>query len=149
MRSWIAASLTCALVLAGCSIRKTVHWPVAHSNDPYESRLEAARGISDMNGRCEALRAVALDAADASREDVVRRAIGGMSSMQMRAETASQCALKLADVGKHADAVSLAKSISSMSVRNDTLKKLAERPAASSPDSTRPRNSSRSRSSTR
>lgn len=140
MKLCIAAFLACAVSLAGCCGRNdstnsatdasNEPTPAASSetsNDRYAARLDAALAIGILSERDNALQKVALDAADAGRADIVKKAVAGIGGIDSKANVTAQCALKLADADKLQDAVDLAKTIGVGSLRAETLKKLAER----------------------
>jgi hypothetical protein len=91
-----------------------------------EFRLSAASKISNVNTKSEAFQRVALDAADAGLEDVVKKALDGIANFTTKSDAAGQCALKLARAGKRAAAIAVAESIPQVNQRDATLKKLAE-----------------------
>jgi hypothetical protein len=136
MKHCIAAFLAIAVWLPGCGGRTDSGNSAADpnkdrgektTNDPYAARLDAALAIGIPSDRNDALKTVALDAAEAGKADIVKKAIAGIGFLDMKAEVTGECALKLADAGKHQEAVDVAKMIGVLSDRADVLKKLAEK----------------------
>src|SRR5262245_23983848 len=84
-----------ALVNTGCVYHeKHVSGPPTEPTS-LATRLEAARGITFMNQRDEALGYVARDAAQAGNVAITKEALQGMTFMARRDAAAEDCALKL------------------------------------------------------
>lgn len=112
------------LFSAGCvHHERRVSAPVERS--ALAMRLEAARGMTFMNERDQALGAIARDAAEAGDAAITKEALQGMTFMQSRDAAAGDCALKLSDAGQHGAALEVARSIIFLQKRDAVLKKLA------------------------
>jgi len=90
------------------------------------ARLDACLTMTNLNARDEALKAVALDAAEIGEGEVVKGALGRFTSLNLKDEAASACALKLSAAGQDQAAVDVAKMMMSLDKRDDVLKKIAK-----------------------
>jgi len=114
-----------ALVNTGCVYHERhVSGPPTEPT-PLATRLQAARAITFMNQRDEALGSVARDAAQAGNVAITKEALQGMTFMLRHDAAAEDCALKLSDAGHGSAAVEVAKLITFMNKRDAVLKKLA------------------------
>src|SRR5689334_8919305 len=73
-----------------------------------KGRLDAANKVANPSERHDALKVVAIDAADAGVVDVVVKAIEGIAHSGIKDEVAVTCALKLAKRGDAKDATTVA-----------------------------------------
>jgi len=96
------------------------------SRQSLSERLEAANGISNMQGRDRSMAAVARDAARSGEVEVLQQALGGISNLNDRDEISRQAALALAKSGQRKRAIEIANGISSQNVRDQTLSELAK-----------------------
>src|SRR6185503_15547534 len=88
-----------ALLTSGCIHHETRVYAPAEPTS-LETRLEAARAITFMNERDQALGAVARDAARAGNVAVAKDALRNMTFLQARDDAAGDCALALSESDK-------------------------------------------------
>ena len=90
-----------------------------------EERLNAAKEISSLSSRDDALGRVAVDAAKAKQTTVTKAAVQAISTVSTKDRIAEECALTLAKGGETAAAREVAALISSLSMRDRTLGAIA------------------------
>jgi hypothetical protein len=115
---------TVALLSGGCIHHETRVYPAAEQSS-LATRLEAARAMTFMNERDQALGAVARDAARAGDVDVTKSALKSMTFMNAKDDAAADCAYALSEAGQPAAAVEVARTMTFMHRRDQVLKKLA------------------------
>jgi len=124
------------LVLGGCESSHHSQSPnistacppittVLQSEDELEARLSAAKKISNLQIRQEALEGLAVSASKAGNTKFVKKVLTHMSDHARRHETASTCAYHLASAGESQGATSIAITIPDADLRNQTLKRIA------------------------
>jgi len=113
-----------ALLTGGCIHHESRVYPAAEPSS-LATRLEAARAMTFMNERDEALGAVARDAARAGNVDVTKSALKNMTFMNARDDASADCAYALSEAGQPAAAVEVARMMTFMHRRDQVLKKLA------------------------
>src|SRR5262245_29599481 len=79
--------LVIAAIAAGCN-REGQR---SQAPEQLKGRLDAANGISNSSEKNEALKSVALDAADSGVVEVAVKALEGISNSSMRSEVAATC----------------------------------------------------------
>ena len=114
---------TVGLLAGGCIHHETRVYPAAEPGSL--ARLEAARAMTFMNERDEALGAVARDAAHAGDVEVTKSALKSMTFMNAKDDAAADCAYALSEAGQPAAAVEVARTMTFMHKRDQVLKKLA------------------------
>jgi len=112
------------LLASGCIHHESKVYPPVEANS-LATRLEAARAITFMNERDQALGAVARDAARAGNVSVTRDALQNMTFVNARDNAAGDCALALSEAGSATAAVEVARMITFLNKRDQVLKKLA------------------------
>jgi hypothetical protein len=115
---------TVALLAGGCIRHETRVYPAAEPGS-LATRLEAARAMTFMNERDEALGAVARDAARVGNVEVTKSALKNMTFMNAKDDAAADCAYALSEAGQPAAAVEVARTMTFMHKRDQVLKKLA------------------------
>ena len=115
---------TVALLAGGC-IRQETRVDPASEPGSLATRLEAARAMTFMNERDEALGAVARDAARVGNVEVTKSALKNMTFMNAKDDAAADCAYALSEAGQPAAAVEVARTMTFMHKRDQVLKKLA------------------------
>lgn len=110
------------LIGAGCSEKPTTRSTVEQLN----GRLTAALAINDMNQRDAALKAVALDAAEAAQGEIVKRAVYEIHDATVMDGTTYACALKLVERGQTQAAADAAKLMHDATKANDILGRIAK-----------------------
>ena len=115
---------TVALLAGGCIHHETRVYPAAEPGS-LATRLEAARAMTFMNERDEALGAVARDAARVGNVEVTKSALKNMTFMNAKDDAAADCAYALSEAGQPAAAVEVARTMTFMHKRDQVLKKLA------------------------
>ena len=113
-----------ALAAAGCIHHETRVYPAAEPGS-LATRLEAARAMTFMNERDEALGVVARDAARAGDVEVTKSALKSITFMNARDDATAECAYALSEAGQPAAAVEVARTMTFMHKRDQVLKKLA------------------------
>jgi len=108
----------------GCDEPKAPH--VNAATGQLAGRLSAAKGITDMGQRNEALAKLARDAAEAGDGDIANQAITSITDMDVRNKVAYSAALQLAKAGKTDLATTTATHITDMDLRNKVLSKIAK-----------------------
>ncbi len=96
------------------------------SHESLAERLDAAKGISDVEGRSRALAVVATDAANAGQVQLVRAALGGIIDLETRDRTAFTAAERLVQRHLRRQAIDIAKTITSSELRDKALAQLAQ-----------------------
>jgi hypothetical protein len=130
MRRVILAAVLCAFpfVSAGCVLDIYTQQAESESDrelHEFETRLDAARGVTDVAKRDDALAQVVRDAARRGRVGVVRRGLSEVNATEKRDAAASEAALLLAGVNTGDDAVPIAMTIRDQTLRDNTLAKIA------------------------
>ena len=115
---------TVALLAGGCIHHESRVYPAAEPGS-LATRLEAARAMTFMNERDEALGAVARDAARVGNVEVTKSALKNMTFMNAKDDAAADCAYALSEAGQPAAAVEVARTMTFMHKRDQVLKKLA------------------------
>jgi hypothetical protein len=113
-----------ALLAGGCIHHETRVYPAAEPSS-LATRLEAARAMTFMNERDQALGAVARDAARAGDVEVTKSALKNITFMNTRDDAAADCAYALSEAGNASAAVEIARTMTFMNKRDQVLKKLA------------------------
>ena len=121
MRAFLlsAIGVTC---LAGCGTGT----PANQSSEAFENRLNAAKLITEMSKRDDALAKLAGDCSEAGDVEYAKKAVQLITEMGARDNAYRVCALKLAAGGKREDAVGFARSITQMQLRDQTLADIAK-----------------------
>ncbi|HAV63094.1 MAG TPA: hypothetical protein DCY13_12110, partial [Verrucomicrobiales bacterium] len=88
-------------------------------------QLASAMSIMDVNERDNAVRGVALQAAQGGDAATVRRAIDEIRGSNLHDRTAAEVAVALAENGLGTDAIAVARKIRTNSQRDATLAKLS------------------------
>ena len=115
---------TAAILAGGCIHHESRVYPAAEPGS-LATRLEAARAMTFMNERDEALGAVARDAARVGNVEVTKSALKNMTFMNAKDDAAADCAYALSEAGQPAAAVEVARTMTFMHKRDQVLKKLA------------------------
>lgn len=95
------------------------------SPDDLQNRLAAAREISSVNLRDRTLAALAGEAANSTRPELIQDALNSINSLSLKDATAANCALQLALKGRADLGMDLARLIQSPNLRDQTLARLA------------------------
>jgi len=90
------------------------------------SRFAAAKEITTVSEKDEAMSVIALDAGALGDHQMVLDALQNIARTELRDETASKSALRLAAAGEGNGANAVAVTIRGIVLRNGTLKKLAQ-----------------------
>lgn len=133
-----------AFALVGCSVRvenppHPRHYPPAHKHpaptgSDFDARIAAAGSISSFTRRDAALSVIAVDAADEGDVYHASKALSMISSFTKRDSTAERCADIFLEYRMHAAAGKMADHVSSFTTRDRILSKIAQTPAADSPE---------------
>lgn len=91
-----------------------------------KGRLDAANQMADISKRADALKVIAVDAADAGSVDLVLKSIGGIPNLGTKNEVAEACALKLMKRGDTNAATTIAGTIVNLQKRNEILGRIAK-----------------------
>ena len=96
------------------------------SPEQLNGRLEAAGKIANSADKSDALKVVAVDAADSGVVEVVIKAIDGIPNISTKDDTAETCALKLMKRGDTKAATTVAEKITNQATKNAVLGKIAK-----------------------
>lgn len=91
----------------------------------WSARMTAAGAVHATDGRDQAFRAIALDAAAANRPAIVVKCLASMYSNDKMDQTAAAAARGLADAGNDESALKVAWLIRNVDLRDQTLKQVA------------------------
>jgi ankyrin repeat protein len=126
----------CTPLLFCCALAAAADPPADKKDAPdrYAVRLAAAAAIEDSATKAQALLTIAIDAADAGQDDVVKKCMAAFpKSVTLGDNDSGLCNLitRLAAAGHEAEALEAAKALAAPNFRNTALASLAAGPARS------------------
>jgi hypothetical protein len=115
----------------GCHETEPVEEPLTPSTqyNEFTTRIEAARLMSDVAKRDEALTILIREASVNGRIEAVKQGLAAISNAGLRDKVAGEAALKLASVSAVEGALAVAKLISKPELRDEVLAKIVKGPA--------------------
>jgi hypothetical protein len=134
MRSFVVmpAVFTVSLLLCiGCekpAEPEPVRVPESRYNE-YSTRLEAAKLMTNVGKRDEALTKLIREASINARLEAVKQGLTEVSDTALRDKVAGEAALKLASVSAGAAALTVAKTITDVKLRDEVLAKIVIGPS--------------------
>lgn len=102
--------------------------PVSSPAGQWESRLDAAKAITNGTERDEELSVLVIDAGKQGEGAIVKKGVEAIGNGSSKDTTASLAAVELAKSGKGQDASDVAKMITDGQRRDQTLSKIAKGP---------------------